>query len=308
MEKLRHYMAARGFIAGRSDLIEAGFSPTRIKNWHQGDRLVQVIRGVYSLGRDIEAREAALRAALAAAGPGSALTGQSACEQWGLIKRGQGIPRYVEVATKRGNSRRLRGSSPAMVNTEVRVVKRTLGSGDLRERDGIVLTRPALALIDFSARASEREVRFAFLEACRLKLFNERDLKFCFRRLVGRRGARKLRPFLALWVPELARIRSVLEGWFLIEWVERGFPVPQVNAKVAGFEVDMYWPEQGVVLELDGGAFHRGTVQQRIDLEKQLALEALGLIVIRATYREFEENPDAVVERVATALRLRAAA
>ncbi len=160
------------------------------------------------------------------------------------------------------------------------------------------MTNPALALIDFAMNASDREVRFAFLEACRLKLFGKPDLEYCHLRLRGRRGARKLRPYLALWVPELNRIRSVLEGWFLLVWVRRKLETPQVNVKVFGKEVDFYWPEYRLVLELDGDAFHSDPVQKQIDLEKQRFLESQGMTVLRATYKEFAADPDGVVDRV----------
>lgn len=67
--------------------------------------------------------------------------------------------------------------------------------------------------------------------------------------LVGRRGARKLRPLLGLWRPELNRIRSVYEGLFLLAWIDRGYHLPLINEKIGGKEVDCYWPDQGFVLK-----------------------------------------------------------
>lgn len=209
LEELHRFMATRWFVASRAELLGHGFSGSRIKNWYQRGRLVKVMHGVYSLGRDVETREATWRAALLVAGSGSVLTGRSACEQWGLIKTRTPIPRSIEVATQSGKARTHRGRSPALRNTRVEVVRRTFDSGDIRTKGGIPLLRPALALVDFAVDASDRELRFAFLEACRLQLFNENDLKYCFNRLAGRSGARKLRPLLAL-----ARARrSTGAGW-----------------------------------------------------------------------------------------------
>src|SRR5699024_7826144 len=108
-----------------------------------------------------------------------------------------------------------------------------------------------------------------------------------------------LRPYLGLWVPELRRIRSVFEGWFLLVWIERGYPMPEVNVRVFGYEVDFYWPEQRSLLELDGAAFHSDPARQALDREKQLHLEANGLDVRRLGYKAFEADPTGEVDRVA---------
>ncbi len=158
--------------------------------------------------------------------------------------------------------------------------------------------------MDFAASASTREVRFAFLEACRLGLFDRRDVEYCFRRISGRRGAAKLKPLLPSWVPELKRTRSVLEGLFLLAWAERGLKMPRVNEKVFGREVDGFWPDEKLVLELDGGAFHSDPISRQRDLEKTRYLIGKGLRVVRVTYREFEADPDRVVDHVASQLEL----
>ena len=103
----------------------------------------------------------------------------------------------------------------------------------------------------------------------------------------------------------MLRIKSVLEGWFLLEWVERTLETPEVNVKAFGYEVDCVWRKLGVVLELDGDAFHSDPAQKALDLEKQRFLESRGLIVIRVTYAEFAADPGAVIERVIAVLEAR---
>lgn len=299
LRRLYRFMAVRRFVASLEELTGQGFTPSRVKNWIKSGRLIKLFRAVYSYGRDVESREAVRLAALTAAGPHSALIGRSACEAWGLVRAKPGIPRLVEVGTPVGQTRSFSGKSPALRQTRVKVKKRTFGEGEVREHDGLRLVRPVAALVDFANDATGREIRFAFLEACRLGLFREEDLKYFFTFLARRRGAKKLRPFLALWMPELNRVKSVLEGWFLLEWKARGYPMPEVNGRVCGYEVDAYWAEAGVVLELDGDAFHSDPAQKQLDREKQRVLEEAGLIVERATFKQFESNVDAVLDRVA---------
>src|SRR5690606_29612968 len=113
-----------------------------------------------------------------------------------------------------------------------------------------------------------------------------------------RRGATKLHSLLHLWIPELGRIRSVLEGMFLLAWLEAGYAVPRVNEKVHGFEVDFYWPAQGVIVELDGKAFHSDPIARMRDAARDRALRDLGLLVIRISYEEMKNDPKAVVARI----------
>ena len=302
--ELRQYLRNHGFVASRHDLLSRGFSATRIDGWLRNERLVPLFRSVYSYGRDIETRDAAWKAALLVAGPGSALTGRSALEKWGAVKLRPEIPYWIEVATPADRAGEHRGVSPALCRTRVRVVRRSHESGDIRRKDGLELVRAALALLEFAANASERDVRFAFLELCRLGLFGASDVPFCFRRVTGRRGARKVKPLLALWVPQLNRLRSAFEGLFLLDWVERRLKMPELNVKVFGREVDFLWREEGLVLELDGGAFHSDPIARQRDLEKTRSLESKRLRVIRISWKEFAADPAGVIDRLARELGL----
>ncbi len=300
LDELRKYMAPRDSVAGRVELLQQGFDQSRIAGWLRSGRLVQVLNGVYSLGRDIDTRRAAMRAALVAAGNGSVITGRSACEEWGMVAAPSGqIPSLIQVAVTKGRRRTLHGTSPALRNTRIQIVRRNFEPGEFRAQTNLRLVAPPLALIDFAAAASERDVRFAFLEACRLRHFGRSDVDYCHRRLVGRRGAVKVRPLLALWVPELGRIRSVLEGRFLLDWLPQKLPMPMVNVKVHGWEVDFSWPDVGLIVELDGGAFHAGPISRARDQAKTSSLESRGLTVQRITWAEYDAKPEAFIASIA---------
>jgi hypothetical protein len=299
LRQLYRFMAPREFVASRQELITAGFRPTRIDSWLRHGRLVKIVRSVYAYGRDIETPRAVNRAALLASGPGSALIGRSACEAWGLVETRSALPRLVEVGSDQGQARTFTGLSPALRSTTIKVASRSFQPEDIRNLNGLSVERAALALAEFAANASDPAVRFAFLEACRLRHFGKADLEYCFARLFNRRGVRKLRPYLNLWVPALARTKSVFEGWWLLVWIERGHPMPEVNATIFGFEVDLLWRREGCVLELDGDAFHSDPVQKELDSRKQKHLEANGLEVERLTFKAFEADPVGEVDRVA---------
>jgi very-short-patch-repair endonuclease len=79
-------------------------------------------------------------------------------------------------------------------------------------------------------------------------------------------------------------------------------PEPETNARLHGFEVDFYWPASGLVLEVDGYAFHGNRPAFEQDRKRDQALVAVGLRVIRVTWRQLVERPLAVVARIAQAL------
>ena len=58
-------------------------------------------------------------------------------------------------------------------------------------------------------------------------------------------------------------------------------PEPLVNTQLAGFEVDFLWPEQMLVVEIDGGGHERPTAQRKDALEDRV-LRGAGYTVLRA--------------------------
>ena len=303
LDLARGYMARHAWVASRAELDSLGISSPQIDSWLRSGRMVSLFHGVYSYGRDVESARSAWRAALLTAGPGTVLAGRSACELWKLVRSDRKVPARIQVASDRRNAIRFDGRSPALALTRIEAVRRTFEEGECRRHEGLHVTSAPRALVDFAVEASPVDVRFAFLEACRLGLFTRRDDAYCFRRVSGRRGARKLIPLLALWVPELGRIRSVLEGMFLLAWVVRNRKrMPLVNHRLCGYEVDCHWPEQRLVVELDGGAFHGDPLARARDVSKDRVLRAAGFRVFRFDYDPVEDSPELVVEQVSRAL------
>jgi very-short-patch-repair endonuclease len=68
-----------------------------------------------------------------------------------------------------------------------------------------------------------------------------------------------------------------------------------VNVLVAGWEVDMAWPERRLVVELDGYAFHRHRAAFEADRERDSDLQLAGYRVLRITHRRMDREPAAVV-------------
>jgi very-short-patch-repair endonuclease len=72
-----------------------------------------------------------------------------------------------------------------------------------------------------------------------------------------------------------------------------------------GYEVDFLWRRQRVVVEVDGFVFH----SQRDDFERDRArdahLAARDYVVVRVTWRQLVQQPEAVTARLAATLAAR---
>ena len=79
-------------------------------------------------------------------------------------------------------------------------------------------------------------------------------------------------------------------------------PLPQMNARVAGYEVDAYWPAHKLVVEIDGWRYHRTRRRFEDDRRKDAALTVAGYRVIRITARRLRYEPYSVTAQLGVLL------
>jgi very-short-patch-repair endonuclease len=115
-----------------------------------------------------------------------------------------------------------------------------------------------------------------------------------------RSGVRTLRRLLE---PDFrpSFIRSEAERRFLALVRRSKLPEPRVNARIHGHEVDFFWPQASLVVEVDGHAFHAAKPHERDSTRDQI-LTAHGHRVLRITWHHIDNEPEALVARVAAAI------
>lgn len=168
--------------------------------------------------------------------------------------------------------------------------------------EGLPVTSPGRTLIDLAGDGlPERALARAVEQAQVTRLTTGADLRALVRRSRGRRGVARLRASLdALGEPSLTR--SEAEGR-LLDLVRRaGLPRPRTNVRLHGYEVDFHWPEHGLVVEVDGYAFHGGRAAFERDRRRDSALAAAGQRVVRLTWRRITAEPDGVTQELRTML------
>lgn len=279
---LARLASSQGGVVSRPQLLDAGVSRHAIAHRVAVGWLHPVHRGVYMVGHTAPAAYAAEWAALLACGLGGALSHGTAAWVWALLPRPEG-PVHVTIAAPHRD-----GVAGVRLHRADEL--------DVVHRDGLPVTSVARTLADLAAYAPDRELERAVTEARLRRLVTDRILLDAG---AGRRGARRLR---ALTEDEPALTRSEAERQLLALVARAGLPAPRANARVGRFEADLLWPQGRLIVEVDGYAFHGGREAFERDRARDAELLAAGYRVLRVTWRQLTERPEAVVARLAQAL------
>jgi very-short-patch-repair endonuclease len=164
--------------------------------------------------------------------------------------------------------------------------------------DGLPITTPARTLWDL-AGTSSRGLEKAFALALDRGLLRRSALERVLRRHEGASGSRAVRRLLEA---DPALTRSPAEDRLQELIRAAGLPEPKTNVMVEGLEVDCYWPDEGVVVEVDGFAYHGSAAAFERDRSRDRRLVASGRVVIRVTWQQMDQTPLRVIAELAQAL------
>jgi very-short-patch-repair endonuclease len=169
--------------------------------------------------------------------------------------------------------------------------------------DGIPITTVARTLLDCSTPGLGVDVGRMLHEAEVQTQFDAREVWAVLARCPNHAGARRLDWALR---EEHPFTRSGLEDAMVALLRRFGLSGWQSNRHIwAGdelLEVDFYWPDAGVIVEVDGARYHSTRWRQRKDAEKTAKLRAAGFIVLRFTDAEVAGAPERVAAAIAAAL------
>jgi len=286
--------AQRGVITS-AQLAEAGLSTSAISRRVAAGRLHRLHRGVYAVGHTALPFAARLQAASLACGDQTVICSWSSAASLGISP--PCLPIHVNVPGGRG--RRHAG---------LVVHGAALAPQDVVTRGGLRQTSWARTMLDVAADADLDGVVALLDRSAAQRLAATAPLLDVLARGAGRTGAQRLRQALLIVHPQGVLTRSELERRGLRMIRRHRLPTPEVNARLLGYEVDFVWRAQGVVLELDGGAWHATTTQRERDTRKAANLMSRGWTVLRLTWRQVVHEPTWAAARIDGTLRRRAAA
>ena len=113
----------------------------------------------------------------------------------------------------------------------------------------------------------------------------------------GHHGHRPLRRALAIYEPP-PFTRSDFELRFHEAVRDAGLPQPRANYNVAGLEIDAYWPEHRLAVELDLYETHGTRESFETDPVRREELLLQGVVVVNVTGPRFEREPEVVLARL----------
>jgi len=299
----------------RAQLLVAGASPDTVDRRVKAGRLRRIHKGVYLVG-PIEAPRAREMAAVLACGTGAALSHGSAAALWGIVP---GVPASVgsaariSVASAARDSVSTARASVSAVHVSVPSERRVqrpgirvhyvgaLSPDEVRTRDAIPVTSVARTLYDLVTCTTHRELERALAEAFALRLTTCAAVASLLARHAGRRGARRLHQLLES-TSGPALTRSEAEERFLALIRKAQLSGPEVNAELEGYEVDFLWRAERLVVEIDGRAFHSSDRSFENDRLRDARLLSAGVRVMRVTWSQIVQEPEALLVRLTRAL------
>ena len=184
----------------------------------------------------------------------------------------------------------IRATARAYGSTGHRQLQRSLNAG-------VPVTTPLRTLRDLASTTTAGDLERAVEEAQVQRLVTRDEVE----RLRGRAGA-------AARGREPSLTRSEAERRLLQLVRAAQLPAPRTNVRVGRHEVDLLWPDERVIVEVDGFAFHATRTAFERDRAKDRALQAAGYLVLRITWRQLVDEPEAVVAALAAALAQRRSA
>jgi very-short-patch-repair endonuclease len=261
--------------ATREQLLALGVSEHSIRRRVEAGEWVARYAGVYAIGHRSPGPIPAAAAAVLACGEDAVLSHDSAAALWGL---GRWPNRHEVIAS---HQRRRKG---IVSHRSI-----TLTDDDVTVHYGIPVTAPIRTICDIAPRRSDDEL-LAAVDDARLATYLtptalEELLLRCPRisRLVD---------------PDSGPTRSQLERAFKRFAKKYDLPPYRLNVRLHGYEVDVLFDAEKLIVELDGWIFHRGRKSHDENRERDTHLKDRGYDTIRITSKRLGEREAARLHRI----------
>lgn len=252
-------------VVSISQLLAAGLSHDAVRRRVRSGLLHPVHRGVYAVGHLGLSFEGRCMAAVLACGAPSALSHLAAAE----LCRVSRWPKAISVVT--ATQRKPRGLDVHHC--------RHLDPRDVTTCRGIPITTIPRTLVDLADTMTPHQLAWVIHEAAFRNRFNEGATRRALERANGRRGVKRVERAIELHLSGSAGTRSQAEDDFLATLPDA--ELVRVNTKI---EVDVLYPEDGKIIEIDGRGHDRPPTK-REDAQRDARLTRAGYAVSRRRAR-----------------------
>jgi very-short-patch-repair endonuclease len=292
------FAAAQGFVLTVQQAASFGLTPNDIRREIRRGRWMKVMWGVIapltiaSTGNPSTAarrRHALMAAGAALVRPDEVVSGTSGAIMHGLPT--MHVPTRPQLTTRRPDTLGRR-SGAHVYGATVRRRHTTIWFG-------APVTTVARTVVD-QARHDRRDGLLA-AEASRFEgLITIAELRGAVRSARGWPGVRSAREMIALCSD---RSESALESLTRLNLYDSGLPMPDQQIEIGPYRVDFLWPEQRLILEVDGRA-KSSTEELWREKRRDIRLRRLGYRVVRVTWDDVVNNWPDVARYLRTKLSL----
>jgi Transcriptional regulator, AbiEi antitoxin len=274
-----------GYVT-REQLLAIGLGPGAIKYRIATGRLIPVYRGVYAVGHLQVTPVSRAFAAVIACGEDAVLSHGSAASLWGFDSHWH-TPHEVTVPS-------LRKREGITVHRS-----RVLTHRDITIQLGVRVTSPARTVLDIAPRYEGKRLSRVVNDALRSPYLHVPDLADVLNRNPTHPGANRLMPFVR------APTNSPLEDDFLEFAKRHGLPTPVTNTYLLGYEIDVLYPRERVIIEVDSAEFHMDRTSFERDRKRDVVMLAAGVATVRITDERMKNEPEQEAARLNTILAAR---
>lgn len=267
----------------RAELLDAGLSSSAIDARRQSGALLPRYHGVYCVPPARQDPQALIAAAVLAGGPPAVASHASAAYLWGFIPR---FERPLEISLPTGDRR------PRHIVTHRCP---SLHPRDITRQRGVRTTTPARTALDLAPRLSRRDLTRLVNDHRRSGYLRTTALRDVIERNPLHPGAKLLTPFVC---DTTNPTESPFEDDFKAFIATYGLPQPVFNFPFNGRRIDAFFPEHGVIVELDGWEYHNDHDAFREDRERDTEHLRRGLVTARITKDRLIDSPDHEARRL----------
>jgi very-short-patch-repair endonuclease len=271
-----------------------GLSARAAQRWAASGRLHRVYRSVYSMvPRALLSRNGSFMAAVLACGPGAVLSHRSAAALHELRATDRA---GIDVTVPGRTTHRHKGID---IHRSL-----TLTAADITTVDGIPCTTIARTQFDLADVVSPGAIERAYNQAEIIKAFDLRALNDQLARNRHRHATPRVRAVLQKHYVDATPTETKLEQAFFAVCRASGVPVPERQVWVVledgelPVRADFLWRTQRLIIETDGGTFHRTRQAFESDRRRDQRLTAAGWRVVRVTWRQIKEDPARIARLV----------
>lgn len=292
--RVAHLAGAQHGVISRAQLECLGATKGAIQHRVRTGRWDRLAPDVFRLVGGPSTWRQSLMAACMAWGEGAVVSHRAAAGLWRLA--GFVGARLIELTIPRARQRK----APGIIH------RNALATLDVTTVEAIPVTTPVRTLIDLAAVAPVDAVEEALDDALRRGMFSPSRLRKRVVEMGPRRGIAVVGGLIDAREPTSVP-QSVFETRLLRVLRRAGLPDPVAQHRVRSGGrlvaiVDFAYPDARLAIEADGYRWHSGRARWEHDRARRNELTLLGWRIVHVTWTDLDRDPDAIVERIRSAL------